>query len=87
MKGGCRVNVGARLSCGSDYCVGVSGHAVNWGRTTQFGDYECAEARLRTRLRAGGETGPVFRREGPKMGQNLAKIRPEAAKTPRIEFF
>ena len=87
MKGGCRVNVGARLSCGSDCCVFMRLHAATLGRTTPFGDYECAEARRLTRLRAGGETGPVLGQKGPKMGQNLAKIRPEAAKTPRIEFF
>ena len=88
MKGlGCRVNVGARLSCGGVCCAGVRDDAVTWGRTTPFGDSKCAEARRLTRLRAGGETGPVLGQKGPKVGQNLAKKGPEARKVPRIEFF
>ena len=88
MKGlGCRVNVGARLSCGEVCCAWVRDDAVTWGRTTPFGDSKCAEARRLTRLHAGGETGPVLGQKGPKMGQKVRGFGPEARKVPRIEFF
>lgn len=88
MKGlGCRVNVGARLSCGEVCCAWVRDSAVIVCARGQIVDTSRRKARLRTRLRAGGETGPVLGQKGPKVGQKVRGFGPEARKVPRIEFF